>query len=387
MDTKKKGFRPRGAVFPALYYGANSVYQGYISLYYTGLGFHSGQLGFISAMTALAALAAQPLWGMLGDRVRGRRALLGGLCLAAAAALLPAAKDGGFIWQLSWAMAFYAFFCALLPLGDAILLEAGGNFGGYRLAGGISFALAGTLFGLLRDRIPAGGVLWAAAGLLLLTGLSARLLPESSGGRARKGSVLGLLRNRRLTAMLLFVLPLQMTMACFHTFYGPRFKALGGEDWMLGLGVLLSTASEVPYLLLSRRIYRRFGAAKPMCVAAGVLALRWALLGIAKTPLAALLTQLLHGGGFIVITVSMAYWISEHVPGEQRAGGQALLNMFSFGLARVLGNLLAGQLARSMGEGAAFLASAGLCAVAGVGCVVGVFGIKKQLTAMHQMQR
>jgi len=75
-----------------------------------------------------------------------------------------------------------------------------------------------------------------------------------------------------------------------------------------------------------------------------------------------LLAQLLHGGGFIVITVSMAYWISDHVSPEQRAGGQALLNMFTFGLARVLGNLLAGWLARGMGLGAAFLASAGLCA-------------------------
>lgn len=361
MDTKMKGFRLRGALFPALYYGANSVYQGYISLYYTGLGFHSGQLGFISAMTALAALAVQPVWGALGDRVKGRRMLLVGLCLASAAALIPAATGGGFIWQLACAMVFYAFFCALLPLGDAILLEVGGNFGGYRLAGGISFALAGTLFGLLRGRIPAGGVLWTAAGLLLLTGFSAWLLPETSAGRTRRGSVLGLLRNREMTVLLLFVLPLQMTMACFHTFYGPRFKALGGTDWMLGLGVLLSTASEVPYLLLSRRIYRRFGAAKPMCIAAAVLALRWGLLGAAKTPIAALLTQLFHGGGFIVITVSMAYWINDHVPKEQRAGGQALLNMFSFGMARVLGNLLAGQLARWLGERAVFLVSAGLC--------------------------
>jgi len=65
-----------------------------------------------------------------------------------------------------------------------------------------------------------------------------------------------------------------------------------------------------------------------------------------------------------VVTVSMAYWINDHVPAQQRAGGQALLNMFTFGLARVLGNLLAGWLARRMGEGAAFLASAGLCVLA-----------------------
>ena len=363
MERKTEGFRLKRALFPSLYYGANAVYQGYMSLYYTGLGFHGGQLGLISAAAALSTLAAQPLWGWLADRAKRQRRLLALLCAASAALLLPPLMDRGFIWQLICAAGFYACFCALLPLGDAILLEDGGGFGGYRLAGGLSFALAGALFGLLRSRLGNGGILWTAAGMLALAALSAGLLPETAGC-ARRGTVLGLLKDRELTLMLLFVLPLQMTMACFHTFHAPHFKQLGGADWALGLGYLLAAVSEAPYLLLSGRIYRRFGAAKPMCAAAGAMALRWAVLGFTKSKWVALLAQLLHGSGFIVITVSMAYWISDHAPPEQRAGGQALLNMFTFGLARVLGNLLAGWLARSMGEGAAFLASAGLCALA-----------------------
>lgn len=363
MDGKTEGFRLKRALFPALYYGANAVYQGYMSLYYTGLGFHNGQLGLISAAAALSTLAAQPLWGWLADRAKVQRRLLGILCAASAVLLLPALRGQGFIWQLACAVAFYACFCMLSPLGDAILLEGGGGFGGYRLAGGLSFALAGALFGLVRGRLGAGGTLWTAAVLLGLAALCAYLLPVTAG-HARKGTVLGLLRDRELTVMLLFVLPLQMTMACFHTFHAPHFKHLGGADWALGLGYLLAAASEAPYLLLSKRIYRRFGAAKPMCAAAALMALRWAVLGFTDSAWTALLAQLLHGGGFIVITVSMAYWIYDHVPREQRAGGQALLNMFTFGLARVLGNLLAGWLSRRLGLGAAFLASAGLCALA-----------------------
>ena len=372
MGAKNEKFRLRRAAFPALYYGANAVYQGYVSLYYTGLGFHGGQLGLISAATALASLAAQPLWGHLADRAKSQRLLLGMLCAASALLLLPAALGRGFIWQLAWAMGFYACFCALLPLGDAILL-GGEGFGGYRLAGGLSFALAGALFGAARGRLAGDGVLWTAAGLLGLAAAAACLLPVTAG-RAQRASVLGLLKDRELRNMLLFVLPLQMTMACFHTFHGPHFKALGGADWALGLGYLLSAVSEAPYLLLSGRIYRCFGAAKPMCIAAAVLALRWGILGLTDSARAALFAQLLHGGGFIVVTVSMAYWISDHVPREQKAGGQALLNMFTFGLARVPGSLLAGMLARRLGMGAAFLASAGLCALALVCFVPRAFG-------------
>lgn len=358
-------FRAQRALFPAAYYGANSIYQGYISLYYTQLGFASSQIGVIGAATAAAALLAQPLWGRLGDRIQKRRLLLCALSLCAAAALPLALRKGSFGMQLMMAMLFYGFFCALLPLGDTILLEADREgFGAYRLVGGISFALVGLLFGAVRSRIAPGGTLWWASASLLLAAGAALLLPHTVHEDTRRGGVRPLLKQGPLMAMLAFILPLQMTMGFFYTFYAPHFKALGGSDAMLGLGYLLATASEIPYLLFSGRIYQKFGAAKPMILAACLLALRWLLLGLAKSPLAALLTQLLHGSGFIVISVSMALWIAEHVPGDLRAGGQALLNMVTFGLARIPGNLLGGWVAGNWGRGRAFLLCAGVCLAA-----------------------
>lgn len=104
-----------------------------------------------------------------------------------------------------------------------------------------------------------------------------------------------------------------------------------------------------------------------MLAAALVLAIRWLLLGFTQHPWAALLSQLLHGGGFIVITVSMAYWISDHVPEDMRAAGQALLNMVTFGAARISGNLLGGLLAGAAGTGAGFAACGALCLAAAGG--------------------
>ena len=354
----------RWALFPIGYYGANAVYQGYISLYYTQLGFRSDRLGCISAATALAAIAAQPLWGTLGDRTKKRTRLLSLLCVAAALSLLPALLGKGFALQIVVAALFYAFFCALLPLGDAILLEGlgdDGGFGPYRLAGGLSFAAAGAIYGALS--LPAGGAVWCTSILLAATALAAYLLPDSPGQQRARVPFARLLRNRELLILILFLLPVQSTMGYFYTFYAPHFKALpGGTDALLGLSYLISAASEVPYLLLCDRIYRRFGAAKPMCVAAGVMALRWLLLGSAQSAVAALLTQLLHGGGFIVLSVSMAKYIADKVAPELRTSGPMLLNMVSFGAARVIGNLGGGLLAEHIGRDAAFLAGAGVCA-------------------------
>ena len=366
MEKQKTRFSPRRALFPAGYYAANAVYQGYMSLFYTGIGFDSARLGGVSAATAAAALAAQPAWGLLGDRAKSRRRLLSSLCLLAAAALPLALVSPAFMAQLLAAALFYAFFCALLPLGDAILLEAdGGAFGGYRLAGGASFALSGAIFGAVLGRTGPSGAIWATMGLLVLASLAALMLPDAPGKQRRERITMArLLRDRDLVRMLAFLLPVQMTMGFFYTFYAPHFKSLGGSEAMLGIGYLLSAVSEAPYLLLSGRIYKRFGAARPMCISALVLAARWLMLGLAPSAGAALLSQLLHGGGFIVMTVSMAYWIADHAAPELRASGQGLLNMVTFGAARILGNLGGGLLAQVLGRGSAFLAGSGVCALA-----------------------
>lgn len=358
------GCKARRMLFPALYYGTNAVYQGYISLYYTHLGFGSGQLGLISAATAAAALAAQPLWGRMGDRAKNRSRLLGVLCLAAAAALPLALPGRSFGAQLLAAMAFYAFFCALLPLGDSILLGArDGAFGVYRLAGGASYALAGAVFGWLRGSMGPGGAIWVCTGLMLLAALSTWALPASPGTPRARGSMLALLKDKHILRMLAFVLPLQMSMGCYYTFHAPHFKSLsGGTDALLGLGYLVSALSEAPYLLFSERIYRRFGAQKPMCIAALVLALRWVILGASTSARLAVFSQALHGFSFIVITVSMARWIADHAPENLQASGQALLNMAAFGAARIAGNLLGALLAGSMGWNGVFYTCAGLCA-------------------------
>ena len=365
MATSGEGFRLKRALFPAGYYGANSIYQGYISLFYTNLGFSGGQLGLLHAVTAAAALAFAPLWGILGDRTRSRRLLLAILTLAAAFVFPLKLLGGTFLWQMIAAGLFYAFFCALLPLGDSLLL-GDGAFGAYRLAGGVSFAVAGALYGLARPKLGQHG-LWVVSALLGLTAVFALLLPDVPGQKKQGGGFSALLKNRPLMLLLFFTLPLQMTMSYFYTFYAPRFAASGGSDAMLGISYFISAASEAPYLLCSRKIYRKFGAAKPMCIAAGLLAARWLLLGLAKNPLMLLASQILHGGGFIVITVSMAYWISENVPENLRASGQSLLNMFAFGLARITGSLLGGFLAQNWGMERGFLLCAAVCALAGVG--------------------
>ena len=82
--------------------------------------------------------------------------------------------------------------------------------------------------------------------------------------------------------------------------------------------------------------------------------LRWVLLAATDSVPTNMVSQALHGGGFIVITVSTAKYISLTVPAELRSSGQMLLAVTGFGIARVAGNFLGGLAAMRMGEGNVF---------------------------------
>lgn len=352
--------------FPIAYYAANAVWQGYMSLYYRGIGFGEGKIGLISAAMALAALLLQPVWGKLGDRSKKTNRLLALLALLSGAVLLPVLAHDGFFWQMAFACLFYVFYCALLPMGDSILLEVLNRndmpFGPYRLAGAVSFAAAGAAFGGVLDRWGRKSVVLVSAGLLVLTAFAAWMLPESKRKPKRKPAFRALFRDRDLMIMLAFMIPVQMTMGYFYTFFSTYFSALpGANPQLLGVGYAIATAGEIPYLLFCDRIFDRFGAARPMCVSAFVLMLRWILLGFSKNAYPALASQILHGGGFIVMTVSMAKYIAAHTDENLRASGQMLLSMASYGIARVAGNLGGGFLAERYGGANVFLLAAGVC--------------------------
>ena len=68
-------------------------------------------------------------------------------------------------------------------------------------------------------------------------------------------------------------------------------------------------------------------------------------------------SQLLHGLGFVVMTFSMAEYVSRSVPPDLRASGQTLAAAVS-GIARVSGSLLGGLIGEKLGLRAAFLCAA-----------------------------
>ena len=366
---KKHKYPVKMALFVTAYYITNSVFQSYMSLYYSALGFGSARIGTINGFTALSSLAGQPFWGVRADRTLSRRRLIAILALISGGFALAYSFTRHYILLMLLAVGFSFFYTAIQPMGDSVILnqlnESGSPFGPLRLCGCMAFAVSGLIFGRIMDgngRERLVPILTAV--LCAVTAASAFSLPVSPGGQwgGRRMSFKTLIRNRPLMELLLFMTPVQMTMGYFYTFFSPHFMSLeAANGGQLGICYLISAVSEIPFLILSDRLFARFGAGRLMLSAALSLSARWLVLALGHTASAAMFSQIFHGWGYIVMSVCMAKFISSSVPEGLQATGQMLLAIVSFGISRTVGNFGGGLLADLIGRQNVFFACAGIC--------------------------
>ncbi len=360
------------ALFLMAYYMTNAVFQGYTSLYYTSIGFTTTQIGAIFAAIALVSMFTQPMWGTMGDRVRSRNRLIRFLVAGAVVSILSFLLTKSFAPSLLLACVFSCFYTSIQPMGDSVILAAlerqGQPFGPLRLAGGMAFAVTSLIFGSLLN--VSGREVWAIYATAILCSMmipASYALPNTPGYQSKSGkrmSFKALLKNRELMRLMIFMQPMQMTMGDFYTVFSPLFLSFDGANGtLLGWCYFISAIGEIPYLLLSDKLYEKWGAGRLMCISAAVLTLRWIILATTSNVPVTMLSQLLHGWGFIVMTVSMAKHISHTVPEELQASGQMLLAVVSYGIARAAGNLLGGLLADVMGRQNVFCLTAAICLI------------------------
>ena len=76
-EIKKNSSYPWSILpFFALVYMTDAVYQNYYGNFLVGRGIEQSAIGTIMAISPIAALLAQPIWGAAGDRMKWKNTLL-----------------------------------------------------------------------------------------------------------------------------------------------------------------------------------------------------------------------------------------------------------------------------------------------------------------------
>lgn len=311
----------------------------------------------------LIAMFGQPIWGALGDRAKTKNSVLNVLLIGSGVSIMFFPLSHQFVYLLVLICVFMFFQTSIFAISDAITLEEldrhpSWSFGWIRLGGTVGFATMSLVFGIVaKSYINSMFAVYAGtmvAALLLLW----RFPPAAS----RPTNVTGkqfreLFRNGKLMFYLGINFIVQVTLGYYYAFFPIYFKEMGADSLLLGWSMVISSMSELPFLLFSGWIFKRVSISVLLIVAALGSSVRWFLFSLIGDPLWILPVQLLHGIIFIVMSVTLATFINREVPSEWKASGQTLNGLLSLGAARIIGSFLGGIMSAAYGMRQVFLYS------------------------------
>lgn len=376
------------AALQGIYWAGACAMTAFTAVYLAWQGFSDAQIGYTAALIYFATITLSLGLSSYSDKHPAipLRKLMTTLFLTAlgAAALLHFAELPILLMVAAYTVGCCTDNC-LGTLTTSLMMQYlnGGlpvRYGWPRGVGSIVYALTAFLLGILMDR-HSPGVLMPAFLLLDLLAvavlwmmpkppLSARQEPpfRESGG---KDSYFAMLRRNPTLVLLLLACILSGMGSCPVSTYRIRLiERLGGGSAQLGRMVFLDAGIELPMMLLSARLLRRFKVETLLTFSFAASAVKVLLLNLAGSMGMLYAATMMNFFSFGIYGFASVLFANAIVAPGETVRSQSLLSLcYTSGLGGILGNLLSGALIDRMGLRNLLFLDFGLC-VAGAGIML-----------------
>lgn len=261
--------------------------------YLAGIGFTGVQIGTITATATLTGIVASPFWGWRYHTSRNCMKVVLFLCSMAAIIIVGLVFVKSY-WVFLLCYGIFSFFqTPIMPLNDALTLEAKKPFGAVRKWGAIGFAIGVFTAGQIADATNLLVIFPLCAAAYLITWcIILKLMKRNQRENASRPSEqqfcsdlcktktfhehsnYGLLfRNKKLMALLFSAFFICGTNVANNTYFGFLYKDVGGSIAGIGVAFLLMCGSEAPFMAWIERISGVFTMERmiliSMCISAG----------------------------------------------------------------------------------------------------------------------
>lgn len=341
-------------------YLVSGLAGGMLAPYLTTLFIHQGlssrQAGWAMAIGTFASVIAQPLWGMIVDRYRSTRLVLG-LSLAVPALIVFFYNSPVFAVVAFFYTCSTIFSAAQPPIADSYAVAAaraaGTSYGTIRSLASLGYALGGFAGGLYLSHFQITS-LWLPYMFLGLLGvLAVFTLPEQTNRYVVTLSfaegLKKLVRNKSFVLFLGGCFLINQTLTAFNSFFVVAFQSAGGSYQLSGIALMIASLTNVPAMLLAAFVIRKTGREKMMMLAAVAYIVRWGIQWLFPVPSVMIGIQVLHGLSFGFFYIAAVEYVAAAAGREMQATGQSVFNMVFAGFAGIAGNLLNGYLIEAGG--------------------------------------
>ncbi len=298
----------------------------------------------------LISMVGGPIWGALGDITHRYRLILSIAILGAfvVALIIPTVVDLG---SLLITVVLYAFLVAPIPaLADSATLSMLGTkrelYGKIRVGGTLGFGLVSILAGIIIGKAGLNSMFWMYAGIMTIALISAQGLTFSRLERTTsfQAGLWSILKSRNWLIFLGMVLVAGTGMAVINTYFLVYMEEAGIPRSDMGFALALATAAEVPTMLFSDQLIRKFKTSGLMVIGLGFIGIRLLLLAFLPQPVPIFAFQIMHGLTFAAVWLAGIHYVVENAPPGLQATTQAIFSGVMMNLGGGLGNYLGGTL-------------------------------------------
>ena len=319
-----------------------------------GLGFSGQQIGLAAGTTAVSAIVAPFLGGVLADKSLATQNLLGVLHLVGAALLFGAAQQHSFGPLYGLILLYSLCYMPTLALTNSLAMrqmsDPRGQFGTVRVLGTAGWIVAGLIVGALGIESTASPMRLAAFASVSM-GLYCFTLPDTPP-LARDPAAPALLSRQALQfltgrstavfvlASLLICIPLQFYYAFTNLFLN-EIGIANAAGKMSG-----GQMSELFFMMLLPWFFRRLGIKYMLAVAMLAWVVRYVLFAYGNGgELMWMLWGgiLLHGVCYDFFFVTGQIYIDQQAPPALRAAAQGFITSVTYGVGMLAGSWLSGR--------------------------------------------
>ena len=324
------------------------------------LKFTAGEIGWIFATPAVAAVAGLFIGGQVADRVMSPERLLAVLHLVGGIAMFAMTLQSSFWPFLALMLTYQLAFTPTLSLTNAIAFhhvkDARDDFGKIRLWGTIGwiaaswpfvFILAGKTGAALDAALPSIFIVSGLASLALAA--FAMTLPASPPASNQAGV------NAPFAAIKLLAVPAFLVLfvvtfmdALVHQAYfqwtSPFLERAGlPANWIMP-AMSIGQIAEIVTMAVLGLVLKRLGWRTTMTIGIAAHAARFFIYAIGDPLWLMVAVNVVHGMCYAFFFAAVYIFVDENFPRDSRASAQGLFNLLILGLGPFVGSLLWGAL-------------------------------------------
>jgi PPP family 3-phenylpropionic acid transporter len=189
---------------------------------------------------------------------------------------------------------------------------------------------------------------WLLVGVYLLLGLVCLILPENKMDISQPDinfkDLTQLSKNIPFMLFLAGMVFIGATLLIANNFQTVFLLSLNASSLLVGITVALPALLEIPMLLITPSLLKKFRLRQLIIAGAVLMPVRWGLFYLIQNPGWMLPAQILNGVATISIDIAGVSYIDKSIPSKWRATGQGLYTTAAFAIGPGIGNFIAGAI-------------------------------------------